>query len=182
MSIQVVTKIISLFEKNGDSAYGGEAVTQGEHALQAAHLAVEENCQPSLVVACLLHDVGHLLHALPDDAPEHGVDDMHEELGYRFVNKYFKQSVAEPVRLHVAAKRYLCTKDPEYLSKLSAPSLLSLQLQGGPMTQEECRLFEQNPFYLDAIQLRRYDDLAKIPNLDVPVLSHYRPFMEELLK
>ena len=182
MSTQIVTKIISLFEKNGDSAYGGEAVTQDEHALQAAHLAMEENCQSSLVIACLLHDVGHLLHTLPDDAPEHGVDDMHEELGYRFVNKYFKQSVAEPVRLHVAAKRYLCTKDPEYLSKLSAPSLLSLQLQGGPMTQEECRLFEQNPFYLDAIQLRRYDDLAKIPNLDVRVLSHYRPFMEELLK
>ncbi len=182
MSIQVVTKIISLFESNGDSAYGGEAVTQGEHALQAAHLALEDGCQSNVIVASLLHDIGHMLHALPDDAPEQGIDDFHEELGYRFVDKYFKQSVAEPVRLHVAAKRYLCTQDPQYLSKLSKPSLLSLQLQGGPMTQEECRLFEQNPYYLDAIQLRRYDDLAKIPNLDVRVLSHYRPFMEELLK
>ena len=182
MSIQVVTKIISLFESNGDSAYGGEAVTQGEHALQAAHLALEDGCQYNVIVASLLHDIGHMLHALPDDAPEQGIDDFHEELGYRFVDKYFKQSVAEPVRLHVAAKRYLCTQDPQYLSKLSKPSLLSLQLQGGPMTQEECRLFEQNPYYLDAIQLRRYDDLAKIPNLDVRVLSHYRPFMEELLK
>jgi phosphonate degradation associated HDIG domain protein len=161
MPHQVVEKIIDLIEKNGDSEYGGEAVTQGEHALQAAHLAIEEGCPSNIVVAGLLHDIGHMLHALPDDAPEQGIDDLHEELGYRFVNKYFKQAVSEPVRLHVAAKRYLCSKEPEYLGQLSEPSILSLKLQGGPMSPEECRLFEHNPFYLDAVQLRRFDDLAK---------------------
>jgi len=182
MSNSIVEKIILLFEKNGDSEYGREAVTQGEHALQAAHLAIEEGRQSNIVIAGLLHDIGHMLHALPDDAPEQGIDDLHEELGFRFVDKYFKQSVAEPVRLHVAAKRYLCTQDSDYLELLSEPSIVSLQLQGGPMTQEECRLFEQNPFYLDAIQLRRYDDLAKVPEMEVRPLAFYRTMMEDLLK
>jgi phosphonate degradation associated HDIG domain protein len=182
MPHQIVEKIIDLIEKNGDSEYGGEAVTQGEHALQAAHLAIEEGCPSNIVVAGLLHDIGHMLHALPDDAPEQGIDDLHEELGYRFVNKYFKQAVSEPVRLHVAAKRYLCSKEPEYLGQLSEPSILSLKLQGGPMSPEECRLFEHNPFYLDAVQLRRFDDLAKVPDWEVRPLSHYRSMMESQLK
>jgi phosphonate degradation associated HDIG domain protein len=182
MPHQVVEKIIDLIEKNGDSEYGGEAVTQGEHALQAAYLAMEDGCQSNVIVASLLHDIGHMLHALPDDAPEQGIDDFHEELGYRFVDKYFKQAVAEPVRLHVAAKRYLCTHDPNYLALLSEPSIVSLHLQGGPMSQEECRLFEQNPFYLDAVRLRQIDDLAKVPEMKVHPLSFYRSMMEGQLK
>ena len=182
MANQVVEKIISLIEKNGDSEYGGEAVTQGEHALQAAHLAMEAGCRPNVIIASLLHDIGHMLHALPDDAPEKGIDDLHEELGYRFIGKYFKQSVSEPIRLHVAAKRYLCARDSTYKEALSEPSLISLELQGGPMSPEECRLFEQNPFYLDAIQLRRYDDLAKVPEMEVRPLAFYRFLMELLLK
>lgn len=182
MSNTLVEKIIDLFEKNGDSEYGGEAVTQGEHALQAAHLAIEEGCAANIVVASLLHDIGHMLHALPDDAPEQGIDDLHEELGFRFVDKYFKHAVAEPVRLHVAAKRYLCAKEPEYLGRLSEPSIISLHLQGGPMTEAECRLFEQNPFYRDAVQLRRFDDLAKVPNMEVRPLGSYRTLLTGQLK
>lgn len=178
----LVEKIISLFEKNGDSEYGGEAVTQGEHALQAAHLAIEEGCNSNIIVASLLHDIGHMLHALPDDAPEQGIDDLHEVLGFRFVDKYFIPAVAEPVRLHVAAKRYLCAMEPEYLGQLSEPSLLSLALQGGPMQAEECRLFEQNPFYRDAVQLRRFDDLAKVPNMEVRPLRYYETIIAGLLK
>jgi [1-hydroxy-2-(trimethylamino)ethyl]phosphonate dioxygenase len=175
-------KIITLFEKNGDSEYGGEAVTQGEHALQAAHLAIEEGCNSNIIVASLLHDIGHMLHALPDDAPNQGIDDLHEELGFRFVDKYFKHAVAEPVRLHVAAKRYLCAKEPDYLGRLSEPSIISLHLQGGPMTEAECRLFEQNPFYRDAVQVRRFDDLAKVPNMEVRPLRSYEEIIAGLLK
>lgn len=178
----VVEKIISLFEKNGDSEYGGEAVTQGEHALQAAHLAMEEGCLANVVVASLLHDVGHMLHQLPDDAPEHGIDDLHEELGYRFLGKYFKEAVAEPVKLHVAAKRYLCTCEPEYFGMLSEPSIVSLNLQGGPMSEAECQEFEQNAHYLDAVQLRRFDDLAKVPNMEVRPLAFYLTLIEGQLK
>jgi phosphonate degradation associated HDIG domain protein len=182
MSNSFVEKIIDLFEKNGDSEYGGESVTQGEHALQAAHLAVEEGCATNIIVASLLHDIGHMLHALPDDAPEQGIDDLHEELGFRFVDKYFIPAVAEPVRLHVEAKRYLCAKEPEYFGRLSEPSIVSLKLQGGPMNAEECRLFEENMYYRDAVQLRRFDDLAKVPNMEVPRLGYYRAMIAGQLK
>lgn len=134
MSSAIVEKIIALFNDQGDSEYGGEPVTQGEHALQSAHLALTEKAPSSLVIASLLHDIGHLLHALPDDAPEQGIDDLHEELGNRFLIKYFIPAVSEPVHLHVAAKRYLCAVEPEYFALLSEPSVLSLQLQGGPMS------------------------------------------------
>jgi phosphonate degradation associated HDIG domain protein len=174
----LIEKIENLFLKAGDSEYGGEAVTQGEHALQAAFLAKSEGYDVHLIVACLLHDVGHMLHALPDDAPEQGIDDLHEEIGFRFLEKYFIDAVAEPVRMHVAAKRYLCTKEPEYLGQLSEPSLISLALQGGPMTGEECQEFESNPFYRETIKLRRIDDLAKIPNLKVDPISSYREILK----
>lgn len=182
MQNPIVEKIITLFEKHGDSEYGGEAVTQGEHALQAAHLAVEEACPTSIVVACLLHDIGHLLHVLPEDAPENGIDDLHEELGHRFVAKYFHDAVAEPVRLHVAAKRFLCAREPEYLGRLSEPSILSLHLQGGVMTDEACEAFEQNAYYKAAVQVRRFDDLAKVPNWTVRPLTYYRELISSQLK
>jgi phosphonate degradation associated HDIG domain protein len=182
MSNAIVQKIITLFNDQGDSEYGGEPVTQGEHALQAAHLALTEGAASSLVAASLLHDIGHLLHALPDDAPEQGLDDLHEELGNRFLIKYFTPAVSEPVHLHVAAKRYLCAVEPAYFALLSEPSVISLHLQGGPMTAEECLTFESNPYYQDAIQLRRYDDMAKIPNLSVQPIEFYAELLRENLK
>jgi phosphonate degradation associated HDIG domain protein len=182
MSNAIVQKIITLFNDQGDSEYGGEPVTQGEHALQAAHLALTEGAASSLVAASLLHDIGHLLHALPDDAPEQGIDDLHEELGNRFLIKYFTPAVSEPVHLHVAAKRYLCAVEPAYFALLSEPSVISLHLQGGPMTAEECKTFESNPYYQDAIQLRRYDDMAKIPNLSVQPIEFYAELLRENLK
>ena len=182
MQNSIVEKIITLFEKHGDSEYGGEVITQGEHALQAAHLAVEEACPANIIVASLLHDIGHLLHALPEDAPEQGIDDLHEELGFHFVSKYFKDAVAEPVRLHVAAKRYLCTREPDYVGHLSEPSIISLELQGGKMNEESCVAFEQNPYYKDAVQVRRFDDLAKVPHMAVRPLTYYRDLIASQLK
>lgn len=182
MPKDIVQKIITLFHEQGDSEYGGEPVTQGEHALQAAQLARTESAPASLVVAALLHDIGHLLHALPDDAPEQGIDDLHEELGHRFLIKYFKPAVSEPVHLHVAAKRYLCAVEPDYLALLSEPSVISLRLQGGPMSMKECQAFEANPYYADAVQLRRYDDMAKVPNLAVEPIEFYASFLRENLK
>jgi phosphonate degradation associated HDIG domain protein len=182
MSNAIVQKIITLFNDQGDSEYGGEPVTQGEHALQSAHLALSEKAPSSLVIASLLHDIGHLLHALPDDAPEQGIDDLHEELGNRFLIKYFVPAVSEPVHLHVAAKRYLCAVEPTYFALLSEPSVLSLQLQGGPMSSEECLMFESNPYYQDAVRLRRFDDMAKVPNLSVEPIEFYAQMLRENLK
>ena len=156
-------EVLRLFQENGDSLYGGEAITQCEHALQAAMLAERENASPMLITAALLHDVGHLLHSLPDDAPEHGVDDRHEALAARWLERRFGPEVVEPVFLHVAAKRYLCATDPNYLTELSPASVLSLRLQGGPMSEDEIHEFQANLFHGAALALRRWDDQSEGP-------------------
>ncbi|CAN5889154.1 HD domain-containing protein [soil metagenome] len=176
-----VEQIVRLFEQRGDSAYGLEAVSQREHALQTAFLASQSGADPALVVAALLHDVGHFLHHLPNDAPEKGQDDQHEKLGHRWLARWFDVEVLEPVRLHVAAKRYLCAVDPTYQERLSSPSLVSLALQGGPMSPEEIKNFEASPQHLAAVDLRRWDDKAKVPHLQVPAIDDYRSELKEVL-
>ncbi|MCA9233946.1 MAG: metal-dependent phosphohydrolase [Planctomycetales bacterium] len=161
----------------GDSLYGGEAVTQLEHGLQAALLAEQAGAPPSQILAALLHDVGHLLHDLPADAPDQGVDDVHEQLGYEWLAKHFGPQVSEPVRLHVAAKRYLCAVEPEYLATLSAPSLQSLQLQGGPFSADEAAAFQRHPFFRESVDLRRWDDQAKAVGLRTPDIEHFLDFV-----
>lgn len=168
-----VDQCLQILRDRGHSEYGGESVTQLEHGLQCALLAEQEGASHTLVSAALLHDIGHMLHNLPDDAPDSGVDDVHEELGYRYLKKIFGDAVAEPVRLHVPAKRYLCATEEGYLEQLSEPSVLSLKLQGGPMSAEEVAEFEKNPHVKDAVRLRRWDDEAKIPDLPTPSLEHY---------
>ncbi|MCZ2481346.1 metal-dependent phosphohydrolase [Aquirufa nivalisilvae] len=177
---EITQKVQIMFAELGNSQYGGEAVSQLEHALQCAQLASDEGASSELIVASLLHDVGHLLHALPDDAPENGIDDMHENLAKDFLSRYFQDEVTEPIYLHVNAKRYLCTREAGYQALLSEPSLLSLQLQGGPMSEQECLGFEQNPHFHSAIQLRKYDDAAKIPDLQVLPLTHYLKLIEAI--
>ncbi|MDR3632978.1 MAG: HD domain-containing protein [Isosphaeraceae bacterium] len=179
---EVVPEIFRLFAERGDSAYGGEAVSQAEHALQAAHFACQAGAPPALITAALLHDVGHLLHNLPDDAPDRGVDDRHEELGRRWLARWFGADVVEPVRLHVDAKRYLCATEPSYLGQLSEPSLISLRLQGGPMSPAEVEQFRASPHALGAVALRRWDDTAKVPGLVVPGIEEYAPSIEVALR
>jgi phosphonate degradation associated HDIG domain protein len=159
--------------RGGDS-YFGEAVSQLEHALQAAHFAVGAKSRPALVAAALLHDIGHLLHDLPEDAAERGIDTRHEEDGYRWLLSRFGPAVAEPVRSHVAAKRYLCAVEPDYFAQLSPASVQSLALQGGPFDAEEVCEFERLPWCADAVQLRRWDDAAKVPGMRVAGLEAYR--------
>jgi phosphonate degradation associated HDIG domain protein len=175
---RVDDQVLRLFAKGGDSQYGGESVSQLEHGLQAALLAEQEGAPDELVVAALLHDIGHLLHDLPDDAPDNGVDDLHENLGAAWIKGRFPLSVLEPVRLHVASKRYLCAVEPGYLEALSEPSRVSLQLQGGPMSAEECEAFREGEFFESAIRLRRWDDEAKIAGLETPPLSYFLRHIE----
>jgi phosphonate degradation associated HDIG domain protein len=177
----VIDTIFDLFTDRGGEAYYGESVTQTEHALQAAHAAEEEKASDALIVAALLHDVGHLLHGGPEDLADQGIDDRHEVVGRAWLARHFRPEVTEPVRLHVPAKRYLCRVDPEYQAKLSPASVVSLQLQGGAMSPEEARDFEANPFAADAVRLRRWDDLAKVVGMDVPGLEHYRGRFAKLL-
>lgn len=178
---EALDTIRGLFERRGDSAYGGEAVSQREHALQAAYLASRDGADAALVAAALLHDVGHLLHDLPADAPDRGVDDTHEALAARWLARWFGPAVVEPVRLHVDAKRYLCQVEPDYLAHLSEPSRVSLRLQGGPMSIAEADAFRRSAFWADAVALRRWDDEAKDPDLTVPDLDAVLPIVAEAL-
>jgi gamma-butyrobetaine dioxygenase len=164
--MSAVDEIMRLFETKGSSEYGGERVSQLEHALQAAYLARSENAAPSLVVAALLHDIGHLLADAPN-AP-------HEKIGHDWVAEHFPPEVSDPVKLHVAAKRYLCATDAQYLDQLSPASVESLHHQGGPMTEPEMESFEEETFFRDAVALRHWDDRAKIEHLPVPELDSYR--------
>lgn len=172
-----IERILELFRERGEERYGGEDVSQTEHALQAALAAETEGADAELVTAALVHDLGHLLHNLPDDCAEHGVDDKHEELAPRWLERYFGPRVIEPIRLHVDAKRYLCATRPDYLTSLSEGSVTSLALQGGPFSTDEAKRFEQHPYFTESIRLRTWDDVAKIKGLRTPDLTHYREFL-----
>jgi phosphonate degradation associated HDIG domain protein len=178
----VLEEIQSVFEKRGAGAYFGEPVSQLEHALQAANFAEKEQASEHLIVAALLHDIGHLLEEIPEDIAEQGVDAKHEEIGQAWLEKRFGPEVYEPVHLHVSAKRYLCATDKFYLGKLSLASALSLKLQGGPMSRDEVAAFESNRFYREAVRLRLWDDLAKVKGARVPPLDHYREMINAVLR
>jgi len=170
----VADEVTAIFAKKGESAYFGEDVSQLEHALQAAYFAQQEGAPPALVVAALVHDIGHLVEDTAENIADLGIDAKHEEIGQSWLSARFGQDVFEPAFLHVSAKRYLCATDSSYFGKLSAASVQSLALQGGPMTASEVREFEANKFYREALSLRHWDDQAKVPNLETPPLDAYR--------
>ena len=161
--------------------YFGEAVTEAEHAFQAAHLAESDGAEDALVAAALLHDIGHLLHKHGEDVAERGIDGRHEDIGCAWLRKWFGPAVAIPVQLHVAAKRYLSATDKAYARLLSPASVQSLELQGGPFSPTEAAEFERLPYSREAVRLRYWDDAAKVPGLAVPGFEHYRPRLERLL-
>jgi phosphonate degradation associated HDIG domain protein len=177
----IIDEIFARFQQRGHQSYG-ERVTQLEHSLQAAYFAEQQGAQPTLIAAALLHDVGHLLHDRGEDIADQGIDAIHEQIGGEFLEQYFTPAVAEPARLHVAAKRYLCAVDPAYFATLSPASVQSLALQGGPMHAAEVKAFEALPYYKEAVQLRRFDDLGKVPEMQTPGLEHFRPNLEAGLR
>ncbi len=178
---EIVDEIFRTFREYGAQQYLGEQVSMTEHMLQSAYAAEQDSASPTLVAAALLHDYGHFIHDLPEDAAEHGIDTRHEEVGFAFLSRHFGPGVAEPIRLHVAAKRYLCAVEPSYREQLSPASLHSLELQGGAYSPNEVRAFEAGPYAADAVRLRRYDDVGKVPGLPVPGLESYRALLESVI-
>jgi gamma-butyrobetaine dioxygenase len=161
----VARRIVELYERDGTDRYD-EAVTQIEHAVQAARWAEEAGADDALIAAALLHDIGHLLSG--DHRDEHHFrerDLRHEDVAARFLSRWFGPEVTEPIRLHVAAKRYLCAVEPGYHDGLSPASVRSLELQGGAMNAEEAAAFARLDGASAATELRRWDDLAKDPEL-----------------
>ena len=173
--------IFERFDLHGNNEYGKDRVRQIEHALQCAMLAEEEGAAPSLITAALLHDIGHLIHDLGDSPAARGIDDRHEMLGREWLARWFGKAVTEPVRLHVDAKWYLTATDPGYFATLSFGSVRSLELQGGPFSAEAAADFISQPYANDAVQLRRWDEAAKVPGKVTPDLAHFRRYLEASL-
>lgn len=165
----------------GHEQYGSEPVSQLEHALQCATLASHANASKSLVVACLLHDVGHLIHNLGEDIAAKGLDDRHECRAVLYLAPKFPAAITEPIRLHVDAKRYLCAVNPDYWQSLSFASKRSLELQGGIFSPQEASRFIQRPYAKDAVQLRIWDDQAKVPGQQTLNLNDFQPVLKQVV-
>lgn len=173
--------IRAAFARRGHEGYG-EGVSQLDHAIQCGAFAERDGAARQLVAAAYLHDIGHLLHDLPQDIADSGVDTRHESTGSAWLSQYFGPAVTEPVRLHVAAKRYLAATEPGYFDLLSDASRLSLTLQGGPMTPQQARAFEAEPFFADALRLRRWDEEGKIVGYQGPAAAHFDAIVADCLK
>jgi len=178
--MSVADEVFAIFQKRGPDAYFGESVSMTEHALQAAYFAHGAGAPPALIIAALLHDIGHLVEDVPDDIADWAVDAHHEEIGAHWLAKRFRPEVSEPVRLHVPAKRYLLATDARYFAKLSPASVITLKLQGGPMTAPEVAAFETERFHREAVRVRQWDDQGKVAGLKTPGLRDYRALIEEL--
>jgi putative nucleotidyltransferase with HDIG domain len=159
--------------ESAQEMYSGEPVTQLEHALQCADLAQSAKADEELIVAALLHDIGHIAY------PETAAGDLHHErrgagllrgLGYG-------DRVCELVAGHVDAKRYLTAVSPEYYERLSEASRTSLEAQGGPMAQEQVEKFASDPLMLDKLRLHSWDEQAKAPGAPVSPLAGYRELL-----
>jgi phosphonate degradation associated HDIG domain protein len=165
--------IEKLFRDHGHIGYSGEPVTQIEHALQSASLAERAEAPMELVTAALLHDLGHLLNLQGDTPTARGIDDQHQYFAIPFLRPLFSAAVIEPIRLHVDAKRALCSLEAEYYEALSEDSKRSLTLQGGVFSREQAREFVARPHAEDAMRLRRWDDAAKVAGAVTPPLAHF---------
>jgi gamma-butyrobetaine dioxygenase len=168
-----IEAIAGLFAGPGARDYLGEPVTIGVHMRQAGMLAEAAGSARALVAAALLHDIGHLRNE---------TDSRHGDAGAEWLSQWFGEEVTEPVRLHVAAKRYLCATEPGYLGLLSGESVRTLALQGGPMTAGQAAAFEALPFARDAVAVRRWDDEAKDPAVTPPEFAHFQALLSKLVR
>lgn len=177
-----VEQICAILVREGQRRYGMEAVSQLEHALQCATLAEEEGAAPLLIVAALVHDIGHLL--CPDDtaAMQRGKDGHHEDHGADYLAQWFGEEVTEPVRLHVAAKRYLTAHEPDYFEMLSQASRRTLELQGGPLRAEEGVAYLRIAGAEPALMVRRWDEKAKVAGAATLPLDNFKSYMQAVLR
>jgi phosphonate degradation associated HDIG domain protein len=176
-----VDELFELYEALGERNYG-ESITQSEHALQSAALARDAGASDALMVAALFHDVGHLALDVQGESEFElsSHDDDHEARGARILARLFGPRVAQPVALHVTAKRWRCTREPEYHDQLSKASRATLIAQGGLLSEEECQRFEQHPGFEDAVALRTWDDSGKVEGLHVGELRDWEPLVRTL--
>lgn len=180
-SSTIVEFIADIFHRRGHEEYLGEPVTMAEHMLQGAHFAVSQDESDEIVVAALLHDIGHFTSEFGMFSMEDTQDRWHENAGAEVLEAFFPSLISDCVRYHVAAKRYLCATSPEYFDQLSEASVHSLNLQGGPMNTTEVVAFEQNPNLDAIIKVRKFDDRGKIAGLETQPFTHYIPMIQSIV-
>jgi len=177
----IVDFLGDIFARRGGEEYLGEPVTMAEHMLQGACFAEKANEPDVIVVASLLHDIGHFTSEFGAFSMDDIEDRLHEEAGAKVLERFFPPLVIDCVRHHVAAKRYLCAARPEYFKRLSAASIHSLNLQGGPMSAEEISEFEKNPNLAEIIKVRHYDDAGKRANMKTQKYAYYAPMIQRIV-
>jgi [1-hydroxy-2-(trimethylamino)ethyl]phosphonate dioxygenase len=177
--MSVAAEILAIYTARAARAYFGERVSTAEHSLQTAWFAHIEGASGPLIVAALLHDIGHLVEDVPAELSDWTSDARHEEVGAHWLARHFGPGICEPVRLHVPAKRYLCATDAHYLARLSPASVHTLKLQGGPMSPSEVARFESEPYFRDAMCVRHWDDRGKVAGLKTPSFDEYVSLLEQ---
>ncbi|MBT3557144.1 MAG: HD domain-containing protein [Rhodospirillales bacterium] len=178
----IVDVIADIFERRGADSYLGEDVTMSEHMLQAAQCAEQAGASEDMVAAALLHDIGHYTGEFPVDTLEKGMNNYHDETGAAILQKFFPALVVDCVRYHVAAKRYLCATRDDYFGRLSDASVHSLNLQGGPMDDDEVAEFEKNSNLDSIVNIRLWDDEGKVAGIETPSFADYTPLLRRVIQ
>ena len=174
----IVDFIGSIFDRRGGEEYLGEPVTMGEHMLQGATIAEQNGQSEEIIVAALLHDIGHFTSEFGTFTMDDTEDRHHEEAGAVVLERFFPKVITDCCRYHVAAKRYLCATRPEYFKRLSEASIHSLNLQGGAMSPDEVAAFERNPNMETIIAVRYLDEAGKRPDMVTSDYWHFAPMVQ----
>ncbi|MBT6543934.1 MAG: HD domain-containing protein [Rhodobacteraceae bacterium] len=177
----IVAFLQDIFERRGGEEYLGEPVTMAEHMLQGATIAEKNGQSEIIIVSALLHDVGHFTSEFGMFSMEDTKDRFHEDAGAEILQDFFPTLVTDCVRHHVAAKRYLCATRPSYFDRLSQASVHSLNLQGGPMNDDEVKNFEKNPNLKDIIAVRFLDEAGKHADMETPPFTHFAPMVQRIV-
>lgn len=178
---EITSEIFDLFDRFGHDQYG-EEVTQLEHMVQSAQLAEKEGFDEEVILAAFLHDIGHL-YVTSLEGPETELTDEfgaadHDSMGAEYLLKMgFSKKIATLVGGHVIAKRYLTLRRPGYFEELSDASKHTLLLQGGIMTDKEADAFEDEDLFDLMINMRRWDDQAKVPGMRMPDITYLKNMM-----
>jgi len=181
-------RLLDTLARSAARRYGGEAVSELEHALQCAELARDGGADEELQLACLLHDVGRYAvdQVLVSDTTESTAAATgargHHEVGADLLAPWVPERVAWCVRLHTDAKRYLCATEPDYFDRLSPVSRRTLQLQGGVMLPRDAARFAEHRWRHDAVALRRWDDLAKVVGRKTRTLEDWAPLVQRVFQ
>jgi len=177
----IVAFLADIFERRASDEYLGEPVTIAAHMLQGATLAARAGHDDEIIVGALLHDIGHFTSEFGSFTMDDTEDRHHEDAGAAVLERFFPKVVVDCARYHVAAKRYLCAVQPDYLARLSDASVHSLKLQGGPMSADEIAEFEANPNLKEIVQVRHLDDAGKDPDMETPDFRYFAPMVQRLV-